>query len=69
MAPEYIFMGLHEGGLGWVAVFWGRVWLVEFVICGKYWQSHAYPIGSLKAVGSKITNSKTKLFLEIQKMR
>ena len=23
-------MGLHEGGSGWVAVFWGRVWLIGF---------------------------------------
>ena len=30
VAPEYTFMGLHEGGSGWVAVFGGRVWLVEF---------------------------------------
>jgi hypothetical protein len=34
-------------------------------ICGKYWQSHAYPIGCLKAVGSNKQNhqkSKTKVF-------
>ena len=30
VAPEYTFMGLHEGGSGWVAVFWGRVWLIGF---------------------------------------
>ena len=30
VAPGYTFMGLHEGGSGWVAVFGGRVWLVEF---------------------------------------
>ena len=26
----YTFMGLHEGGSGWVAVFGGRVWLIGF---------------------------------------
>ena len=30
MAPEYTFMGLHEVGSGWVAVFLGRVGLIGF---------------------------------------
>ena len=30
VVPEYTFMGLHEGGSGWVAVFGGRVWLIGF---------------------------------------
>ena len=65
-------MGLHEGGSGWVAVFWGRVWLIVF---GDLWKvfaesciSHWMVEGSWQQEAKSPKVKKTK-FLEIQKIQ